>query len=206
MGLLMGKDEVLELLVKTGALRKGHFVLPNGQHTETYVQLELALRYYRNARILAVGLSRLLRSVPAVRPYLPKVAIVTGSNTGIPVAFGVREALEADQIFWAESSGGELQFPQFIEVQPGEKFIIVNDAIRHGGLTTNLCQLVTEQGGEILAVGTIVDLRVARAKIEGHQVQSMVHLPVPSYDTANCPRYLLEKEAVRVLHRDGGLK
>jgi orotate phosphoribosyltransferase len=49
-------DEVVELLRETGALRRGHFAYPNGLHSEEYLQVALALRYYQHAKVLSVGL------------------------------------------------------------------------------------------------------------------------------------------------------
>ncbi len=54
-------EEVMDILKKTGAYRKGHFVYPSGKHSAHYFQMPLAFRYYDNARVLAVALSRLFR-------------------------------------------------------------------------------------------------------------------------------------------------
>ncbi|HYL97853.1 MAG TPA: phosphoribosyltransferase, partial [Blastocatellia bacterium] len=80
----------------------GHVEFPNGIHSTQYFQMPLAMRYHGNARVLNVALSRLLRMEPEVLSALPDCAVVGPAAGGIPVAFGVREALDADQIFWAE--------------------------------------------------------------------------------------------------------
>jgi orotate phosphoribosyltransferase len=54
-------ESVMSILQSTGAYRKGHFIYPNGKHASHYFQMPLAFRYYDNARILSVGLSRLFR-------------------------------------------------------------------------------------------------------------------------------------------------
>src|SRR3712207_5024041 len=93
-------ESVMEILEKTGAYRKGHFVYPTGKHAGHYFQMPLAFRYYDTARILAVGLSRKFRLERDISSRLPKVSIISPSPGGIPVAFGVREALSASQIYW----------------------------------------------------------------------------------------------------------
>src|SRR5579871_4479487 len=98
----MGFEEVISVLKESGAIREGHFKLPSGEHTNHYFQMALALRYFNYARRLSVGLSRLLRLVPQVGAQLPKISIVGASIGGLPVAYGVREALQADQIMWVE--------------------------------------------------------------------------------------------------------
>ena len=62
MHLVPTQDEVVELLRKTGGLRKGHFEYPNGLHTNEYLQVALTMRHYQSAKILSVGLSRLIRA------------------------------------------------------------------------------------------------------------------------------------------------
>ena len=70
--LIPSSESVMEILKQTGAYRKGHFVYPNGKHASHYFQMPLAFRYYDNARILSVGLSRHFRMDKAIAKALPK--------------------------------------------------------------------------------------------------------------------------------------
>src|SRR5947208_15275981 len=88
----------MQILKKSGACREGHFIYPNGKHTADYFQMPLAFRYYDTARVLAVALSRKFRVARDIASQLPRVAIISPSSGGIPVAFGVRDALSAEQI------------------------------------------------------------------------------------------------------------
>ncbi|MDQ2976143.1 MAG: phosphoribosyltransferase, partial [Acidobacteriota bacterium] len=112
--LIPSSDTVMQILKRTGAFREGHFVYPNGKHSPHYFQMPLAFRYYDTARVLAVGLSRKFRVDRDISSQLPKVAIISPSSGGIPVAFGVRDALSAEQIYWAEQEGGKRMFRQYI--------------------------------------------------------------------------------------------
>src|SRR4029453_17855489 len=111
--LVPSPESVMNILQGTGAYRKGHFIYPNGKHASHYFQMPLAFRYYDNPRILSVGLSRLFRMEKRIPRRLPKVSVIRQSAGGIMVAFGVREALRADQIYWAEMEDGKGQFPQY---------------------------------------------------------------------------------------------
>ncbi len=106
--LIPSPEEIMQILKRTGAFREGHFVYPNGKHTAHYFQMPLAFRYYDTARVLAVALSRKFRVDRDIASQLPKVSIISPSSGGIPVAFGVRDALSAQQIYWAEQEGGTL--------------------------------------------------------------------------------------------------
>lgn len=159
---LMNSKDVMSVLAETGAIREGHFKLPNGEHTNYYFQMPLALRYFNYARRLSVGLSRLLRLVPQVAAQLPKISIVGASTGGIPVSYGVREALQADQIMWAEGGReGQLRFRQYDEVQKGENCVLVDDLILSGRTMKSLISLVKNAGGKILAIGVIADPKIA---------------------------------------------
>src|ERR1700738_2432149 len=96
------QDEVVTVLRETGALRDGHFEYPSGLHSNEYLQVPLAMRYYQHARTLSVGLSRLLRANREIRAMIPALSIVAPAPGGLPVAYGVCEALRAKQVYWAE--------------------------------------------------------------------------------------------------------
>ena len=130
--LIPSSEEIMQILKRTGAFREGHFVYPNGKHTAHYFQMPLAFRYYDTARVLAVALSRKFRVERDVASQLPKVAIISPSSGGIPVAFGVRDALSAEQIYWAEQEGGKRMFRQYINQGEINPCIIVDDIIRSG--------------------------------------------------------------------------
>src|SRR5258705_761180 len=100
--LIPSQDVVMQILKRTGAFREGHFVYPNGKHSPHYFQMPLAFRYYDTARVLAVALSRKFRLDRDISSRLPKVSVVSPSSGGIPVAFGVREGLGAEQIYCVE--------------------------------------------------------------------------------------------------------
>jgi orotate phosphoribosyltransferase len=158
MHLVPTEEEVLELLRRTGALRDGHFEYPNGLHTREYLQVPLAMREYGTAKILSVGLSRLLRAHADIRALIPELSIVAPHTGGLPVAYGICEALRAHQVYWAErrNEGEPLRFREFIEVKPGEKVLLVDDMLRTGRRLMDLKKLVEEKGGEVVAIAVVV--------------------------------------------------
>ena len=181
--LIPSADSVMEILTETGAYRKGHFVYPNGKHASHYFQMPLAFRYYDNARILSVGLSRMFREEKAIASALPKVSVISPSPGGIMVAFGVREALGAQQIYWAEMENGSRQFRQYMsdyEVYPA---IIVDDINRSGKAIQETINLVKEVGTEVIGIGTIAAFEDAPQDFDGIHAKSMLKFDVNFYDT-----------------------
>ncbi|HLL76600.1 MAG TPA: phosphoribosyltransferase family protein [Pyrinomonadaceae bacterium] len=178
------QDEVMAILKRTGAFREGHFVYPSGRHTPHYFQMPLAFRYYDTARVLAVALSRLLRIEKEISSALPKIAIISPGPGGIPVAFGVREALNAEQIYWAErEEGGKRLFRQYVNAGEVNPCIIVDDIIRSGKAIQETVALVRELGATVIGCGTIVRFKDAPDNLgEDVPVKSLLEFESRFYD------------------------
>src|SRR3981081_4258973 len=172
--LIPSPDVVLQMLKRTGAFREGHFVYPNGKHSADYFQMPLAFRYYDTARVLAVALSRKFRVDRDIASQLPKVSIISPSSGGIPVAFGVRDALSAQQIYWAEQEGGKRMFRQYVNQGDIAPCIIVDDIIRSGHAIEETVDLVRGLGAPIIGCGAIVRFTSAPDRIEGVEIKSIV--------------------------------
>ena len=158
MHLVPTQDEVVALLRKTGGLRDGHFAYPSGRHVNEYLQVALSMRHYDVAKILSVGLSRQLRAHADIRAMIPELSVVAPATGGLPVAYGVCEALRARQVYWAErqNQNEPLRLRQYLEVEPGEKILLVDDILRSGKEIAGLKQLVESQGGEVVAVAVVI--------------------------------------------------
>ncbi|HEX3086951.1 MAG TPA: hypothetical protein VHP99_20595, partial [Pyrinomonadaceae bacterium] len=172
--LIPSAEEIMQILKRTGAFREGHFVYPNGKHTAHYFQMPLAFRYYDTARVLAVALSRKFRVDRDIASQLPKVAIISPSSGGIPVAFGVRDALNAEQIYWAEQENGKRLFRQYVNQGEINPCIIVDDIIRSGNAIEETVELVRSLGAPIIGCGAIVKFSAAPDSIAGVQIKSLV--------------------------------
>jgi orotate phosphoribosyltransferase len=180
--LIPSQDSVMQILTKTGAFREGHFVYPNGKHSPHYFQMPLAFRYYDTARVLAVALSRKFRLEKDISSQLPKISVISPSSGGIPVAFGVRDALNAEQIYWAEHENGKRMFRQYVNQGEVNPCIIVDDIIRSGKAIEETVTLVKSLGARILGCGAIVRFESAPTEIEGVEIKSLVNFDVRMYE------------------------
>ena len=181
--LIPSQDAVMQILTRTGAFREGHFIYPNGKHSPHYFQMPLAFRYYDTARVLAVALSRKFRLEKDISSQLPKVSVISPSSGGIPVAFGVRDALNAEQIYWAEQEQGERQFRQYVNQGEVNPCIIVDDIIRSGHAIEETVDLVKSLGARVIGCGAIVRFDTAPSEIEGVPVKSLIDFDVRMYES-----------------------
>src|SRR5207342_1670561 len=152
------QEEVVAVLRETGALRDGHFEYPSGLHSNEYLQVPLAMRYYQHQRMLSVGLSRLLRANPEIRAIIPELSIVVPMTGGLPVAYGITEALRAKQVYWAEKENNNepLRFRQYLEQHQGEQVVIVDDILRTGSKLEELIKLLESRGATVVALAVII--------------------------------------------------
>jgi orotate phosphoribosyltransferase len=158
MNILPSQDDVIRILRETGALRQGHFEYPNGSHSNEYLQVPLAMRHYQHARTLAVGLSRLLRANSEIRPIVPQLSIVSPATGGLPVAYGICEALRANKVYWAEREDKThaYRFRPFIEPEPGEQVMLVDDILQSGVNLTDLKKTLEGFGAKVIGLAVVV--------------------------------------------------
>lgn len=172
------EDEVVRVLRETGALRDGHFEYPTGLHSNEYLQVPLAMRYYQHARTLGVGLSRLLRANSEIRAMIPELSIVAPATAGLPVAYSVCEALRSKQVYWAEepAGGGPLRFRQYLEQYPDEQVVLVDDILRSGSKLAQMKSLLESRGAKVVGMAVVI------------------YQPTPkTYDFGDLPLYYLAK-------------
>lgn len=158
MNLLPTEDQVIQLLHETCALREGHFLYPDGTYTNEYLQVALAMRDYHNAKILSVALSRKIRANTELRAMIPQLSIVAPATGGLPVAYGVVEALGARQVYWAEEDVDRQpqRLRQFVEPKKGDKILLVDDIFRTGRKLTALKRLVESYGAAVVGIAVMV--------------------------------------------------
>jgi len=158
MHLIPTQEEVVAVLRETGALRDGHFEYPTGLHSNEYLKVPLAMRYSRHQKMMSVGLSRLLRAHPEIRAIAKDLSMVAPTTGGLPLAFGLCEALRARQVYWAEREHDRdpLRFRQFLRPEPGEPVVLVDDILRTGQRLTELKTLLESHNAKVVGLAVAV--------------------------------------------------
>jgi orotate phosphoribosyltransferase len=119
----------------------------------------------------------------AISSLLPNVAVVSPGPGGILVTVGVREALSAQQIYWAEIEEGKRLFRQYVNKGDILPAIIVDDLIRSGKAIEETVALIEELGGKVIGCGAIVRFKAATAAVGGVPIKSLVEFDARLYDT-----------------------
>ncbi len=174
----MTAQEVLALYEKSGGLRKGHFLLTSGLHSDVYLQSAKVLEDPARAEALCRELAG---------PFVgDQVAVVVAPAIGgILVAHEVARALGARALF-TEREGGTICLRRGFQIRPGERCMVVEDVITTGGSTREVIRVVEEAGGILVGVGALIDRSGGAAPFPVKKA-ALVTLTIPTYKPEGCP-------------------
>jgi orotate phosphoribosyltransferase len=148
----MNDTEVLKVLEDTQAIRKGHFQLTSGRHSDTYIQCARILEHPRLTRQLA---EECVRRLPEeLRASIDLVA--SPAVGGILYGFAIADALDKPLIF-SERVDGKMTFRRSFEVPQGARVLVAEDVVTTGGSVQEVCSLVEDNGGVVAAVVSLID-------------------------------------------------
>ncbi|HVM61889.1 MAG TPA: orotate phosphoribosyltransferase [Verrucomicrobiae bacterium] len=171
--------EVLKIFRDTGALLDGHFLLRSGLHSRQYFQCALVLQYPRIAERLCSALATKLKRVGAQ-------TVISPAMGGLFVGHEVARALDVRHIFAEKNAAGKLELRRNFRIAPREKVLVVEDVVTKGGRVQETIDIVSALGGDIVAVGTLVDRSVAKVDF-GAPLESLLRLQAETFDPTACP-------------------
>lgn len=173
----MEKEEIREILEKTGAVRQGHFKLTSGRHSDTYIQCARIQEFpVLNNRLAAEAVKNLPGDVEIDLVAAPAVG-------GIVFGYAVAAALEK-RFIWSERVDGAMTLRRDFTVHTGEKVLICEDVVTTGGSVKELIDLIGEKGGIVVGVISMIN-RGGALKFDD-AYYPLIDLPTPSWDPGQC--------------------
>jgi orotate phosphoribosyltransferase len=175
-------EDLLSIFKSRGALLEGHFLLSSGLHSPRYLQCALVLM----DPPLATRLGRELASAlePALGGVRPS-AVVAPALGGVLVAHEVARGFSCRGLF-TERQDGAMTFRRGFTLEPAEAVVVVEDVITTGGSTREVMEAVRSRGGQVLAVGSLVDRSGGSVDL-GVPRRNLLSLDVPTYPPEACP-------------------
>jgi orotate phosphoribosyltransferase len=167
------RSRLLEAL-RTHALRTGEFTLASGRSSTWYLDARQVT--FRGDCVEAVG-QAMLAALPGIDfdavggltlgadPVALAVALATGRR-----AFSVRKESKGHGV------GGRMAGP----VQPGDRVLVVDDAVTTGGSTLAAVEALREYGCEVVAAACLVDRG-------GELGNKLAALSIPYYPVLGAP-------------------
>ena len=174
----MEEAQVRQLLVGTGAILEGHFLLTSGLHSPLYVEKFQALQWPEHTAAMCRALADKFKN--------ERIDVVVGPVTGgILLAHEVGKNLGTRAIF-TERESGKMTLRRGFVIQPGERVLVVEDIVTTGGSVHEVIEVVKAQGGELVGVGLLVDRSGGKADF-GVRTEGLLHLTVPTHIPQDCP-------------------
>ena len=174
----MKKEQFDELFKECGAVLKGHFLLTSGLHSDTYVEKFKFLQY---PKLTDKMCKEIATHFADKKPHV----ILGAATGGIIISQSVGRELSVKSIF-AERVDGKLVLRRGFSIEKGERVLVVDDVVTTGGSIYELLDLVSEWGGNLVGVGTIID-RSGEKKEFGVGYHTLVRYDIPTYKPENCP-------------------
>ena len=170
--------DLLSLLQEHGAIVEGHFVMPSGFHSQTYLQTSLLLQHPHLAQKIAQAMSE---KFPAACDV---VMALTPSNSVL--AQEVARVRSARAIFASKDDKGQLILKHNFTLKPGETVLLVDDVTVGGRKVIQAQKLVQAVGGKVLGIAVMVDRSMGILPLE-IPLRALLSYPIQTFTAKECP-------------------
>jgi orotate phosphoribosyltransferase len=168
---------VLAVYERTGGLRRGHFVLTSGRHTDLYLQSAVVLQWPAVAETLGRALAA---------PWRGRVDVVVGpAMGGVVVGHEVARALGVRMIF-TERSGGAMALRRSFQVGEGQRALVVENVVTTGGSALEVAELLRREGATVTGLATIVDRLPAGVRLP-LPYAALARIEAAAWEPEECP-------------------
>ncbi len=185
---MLKREELLRMFETAGAIRHGHFELSSGLHSSTYVQCALVLQYPRFAERLGQALADLFSDLTVEAVVSPALG---GLIIGQEVARALPEPKKSIEggvpaLFVERDASGMMTLRRGLSLGPDQHVLVVEDVWTTGGSTQEAIRVVEEAGARVVAAGALIDRSGGSIEFDV-EAQSLIQLPIASYEPEDCP-------------------
>ena len=182
------REELMQFFQTAGAIRRGHFELSSGLHSDTYVQCALVLQYPRFAEKLGQALAALFSDARID-------AVVSPALGGVIIGQEVARALPAPKdaigggvpaLFVERDGSGTMTLRRGFTLQPDQHVLVVEDVWTTGGSTEEAISVIQEAGGRVVAAGALIDRSGGTIEFPVES-NALIQLKIDSYEPEDCP-------------------
>jgi len=169
--------DIVGILEEHEAILNGHFQLPSGFHSQSYVQTSLVMQYPHIAQQVA-------KAMAARFPQDIDVVLAPSAATSV-IGQEVARAKKARAIY-AERQNGVMMLKRGFAVKEGERILIVDDVITSGNQANEAAVLLTRLGARVIGVTAIVDRSTGPLPLTV-PARSLVTYPLQCFTPDKCP-------------------
>jgi len=185
---MLNRTELLKMFESAGAIRHGHFELSSGLHSGMYVQCALVLQYPRFAEQLGKALAALFSDARIDAVVSPAIG---GLIIGQEVARSLPEPKSSlgggvPALFVERDASGMMTLRRGFSLAADQHVLVVEDVWTTGGSTQEAIRVVEEAGARVVAAGALIDRSGGKIEFDVES-QSLIQLPIASYEEEDCP-------------------
>ena len=187
-GVSLATASVEQLFEAAGALRRGHFMLKSGRHSDRYLEKFAVLQY----PVLGVEIGRRLAAILADQDP----SLVAGPTTGgVLLAFETARQLEGvlghqvRGVFAEPMERGMRALRRGWSVTDADRVVLVDDILTTGASLLETARAVAAAGASPLAAAVIVDRSTAAVQV-GCPILPLGRIEIGSWTAEECPACL----------------
>ena len=170
--------DILCLLQEHGAILEGHFVMPSGFHSQTYIQTSLLLQHPHLAQRIASALAdKFTKSADVIMALTPSNSVLAQEVARVR---GVRA------IFASKDDKGAMILKHNFTIKEGENVLIVDDVAVSGRKINQAIDLIGKLKGNVIGVGVIVDRSMGYLPLTV-PLRSLLAYPMQTFAAKECP-------------------
>lgn len=182
------------LLLATGALQRGHFLLKSGRHSDRYLEKWSLLQHPEAAAEICAMLAA--RALALARASATEIDLVVGPTTGgVLLAFEIGRLLGVRGIFAEEVRGDGVtrrEFRRGFDIPPRSRVLLVDDILTTGGSLQALLPPLYAAGAHPVAAAVLANRSpsITAIEVQGHEPIPLIAaltLDIASYDAESCP-------------------
>lgn len=172
------QELAMEILTRLGALKRGHFRLTSGLHSDCYMQCAVLFEHPKESERLCRALAEGFAGQRIDLVASPAVG-------GVIMGYEMARALSIRNVF-AEREDGRMTFRRGFHVEPGERALVVEDVVTTGGSVREVVELLRGAGAEVVGVGSVVDRSGGRVDF-GVPFHALMTMEASAWREEECP-------------------
>ena len=170
------KIKMIDLLIQTESLLKGHFELSSGLHSSQYFQCAKLLQHPEFAEKAGKEIAALFDG------DLIDI-VVAPALGGLIIGYEVARALNKKSIF-TERKDGVMTLRRGFEIRKGDRVLVMEDVITTAKSTKETIKVIESLGGVIAGIGCIVDRSKGQS---GLFIKSLLQFEPEVFSPEECP-------------------
>ena len=170
--------DVLCLLQEHGAIMEGHFVMPSGFHSQSYIQTSLLLQHPHLAQRIAQALSdKFSQKADVILALEPSNSVLAQEVARVR---GVRA------IFASRNDQGQMVLKHKFVLKAGERVLVVDDVTVGGRKLAQAIELAQKMGAHVFGVAVIVDRSMGYLPLT-IPLRALLSYPMETFTAKECP-------------------